>query len=63
MSCIDEGLQEFVVSPLKEAKKDIDWIMKMSQRGADPRLMRDAIKRAGQKLRIADAYFEGLMTE
>ncbi len=63
MSCIDDGFQEFVVSPLKEARKDIDWILKQAQRGSlDPKNMQKALRKVGEKLRVADGYFEGLLT-
>lgn len=64
MSCIDDQYQEFVVMPLRDARKDLEWIIRQSQRQSlTPQLLQKAIRGVGQKLRIADSYFEGLLLE
>lgn len=64
MSSPDDGYQQFVISPLKECRKDLDWIVRRAQRGAlTPKLLQKAIRLAGGKLRIADSYCEGLLLE
>ncbi len=61
MSCIDEDYQEYVMNPLREAERNVKWIIRQAERNSlTPRQMRLAIETARRNLNIADGWFEGM---